>query len=146
VAGTLKFAGDDELRADISFDLPITTRLERAGQKLPAGGGDIGKAVLAHFAAMATGDKEKILATAPPDVRAEQRKAMEDPSAKEMLAFLAETTPTQVQVTGGVVDGDSAVLDFTGVSGGEKVRGTIDGTRIDGRWYFNNTSTSSGSE
>jgi hypothetical protein len=144
VAGSLKFPGDDEMSADIRFDLPITRKLERSGTKLAAGGGEIGKALIAHFAAMASGDKNKLLEVTPPDRRAMQKEMMDAPDAAEMFDFLKAMTPTQIVVTGGVVNGDSAVLDFTGKRDGQTMRGSVDGTKIDGRWYFNNVETTEG--
>ena len=143
VAGSLRFEGE-ERSADLRFDLPVQATLARAGSPLPAGGGEIGKSLLAHFEAMASGDKAKLLQMTPPDHRAEQQAMMDEPDAAAMIAFLAAMAPQQVKVTGGTVDGDSAVLDFTGVRDGAPVKGTVDGMRIDGRWYFNNVSETSG--
>jgi hypothetical protein len=141
VAGSLEFAGDDKLRAQITFDLPITTQIEPSGRKLGAGGGDIGKALLAHFAALASGKKDKVLAATVPERREEQRRAMDDPTMQEMLAFIAASTPTQVKVSGGVVDGETAVLEFTGLGNGKPLHGTAEATRVGGHWYFVNTRT-----
>lgn len=142
IKGRIAFEGD-ELAADVSFDLAVQAALARPGTPLPAGGGEIGKALLAHFEAMASGDATRILAMAPPDRRAEQERMMADADSKAMLGFLAAMTPRKVVVTGGSVDGDQATLDFTGEEGGgSKVKGTVEGTRVDGRWYFNDVSTS----
>jgi hypothetical protein len=142
VAGSLRWQGEDKA-ADLRFDLPVQASLERPGQKIAAGGGEIGKALVAHFEAMASGDKERLLAMTPPDRRAETKAMMDDPEATAMLGFLAAMAPREVRVTGGVVDGDTAVVDYEGVRDGAKVRGSIDGTRMEGRWYFNNASESS---
>jgi hypothetical protein len=143
VAGALRFT-TDERGADLRFDLPVQATLARAGTPLPAGGGEIGRELLAHFAAMASGDKDRLLAVTPPDRRAEQKAMMDEPDAAPMIALLAGMAPREVVVTGGTRDGDSAVLEFTGTRDGAKLAGTIDGTRVDGRWYFNNVSETSG--
>lgn len=143
VAGALRFDGA-ERSADLRFDLPVQATLARAGTPLPAGGGGIGKALLEHFAAMASGDKAQLLAMTPPDRRAQQQAMMDEPDAAGMIAFLAAMAPREVTVVGGSVDGDSAVLEFTGTRDGSPLKGTVDGTRIDGRWYFNNVSETSG--
>lgn len=143
VAGSLRYAGEDRA-ADLRFDLPVQATIARAGTPLPAGGGEIGKALLEHFAAMASGDKAKLLAMTPPERRAQQKAMMDEPDAAAMIAFLAAMAPQQVEVTGGSVDGDSAVLEFSGVRDGAPLKGTVDGMRIDGRWYFNNVSETSG--
>jgi hypothetical protein len=142
VAGSLEWQGEDKA-TDLRFDLPVQASIERPGQKIAAGGGEIGKALVAHFEAMASGDKERLLAMTPPDRRAETKAMMDDPEATAMLGFLAAMAPREVRVTGGVVDGDTAVVDYEGVRDGAKVRGSIDGMRVDGRWYFNNASESS---
>lgn len=143
VAGSLRFEAE-ERSADLRFDLPVSATLARAGTALPAGGGELGKALLAHFEAMASGDKARLLQVTPPDRRAQQKAMMDEPDAAGMIAFLAAMAPQQVKVTGGTVDGDSAVLEFTGVRDGAPLKGTVDGMRIDGRWYFNNVSETSG--
>lgn len=143
VAGALRFDGD-ERSADLRFDLPVQATLARAGTPLPSGGGEIGKALLEHFAAMASGDKAKLLAMTPPEHRAQQQAMMDEPDAAGMVAFLAAMAPREVTVTGGMLDGDSAVLEFTGIRDGSPLKGTVDGMRIDGRWYFNNVSETSG--
>jgi hypothetical protein len=142
IAGSLDWQGEDKA-TDLRFDLPVQASLERPGQKIPAGGGEIGKALVAHFEAMASGDKQRLQEATPPDRRAEQKEMMEAPEAAAMLGFLAAMAPREVRVTGGVVDGDTAVVDYEGVRDGGKVRGSIDGMRVDGRWYFNNASESS---
>jgi hypothetical protein len=143
VAGRLAYDGESR-SLDLRFDLPIEATLARAGTPLPPGGGEIGEALLAHFAAMASGDKAKLLAMTPPDRRADQQAMMDEPDATGMIAFLAAMAPREVEVTGGSRDGDSAVLEFTGVRDGAALKGTVDGTRIEGRWYFNNVSETSG--
>lgn len=143
VTGSLQFTSDDRA-ADLRFDLPVQATLARAGKPLPAGGGEIGRALLAHFAAMASGDKARLLQITPPDRRAQQKAMMDEPDAAGMLEFLAGMAPRDVVVTGGTLDGDSAVLEFTGKRDGEAVKGTIDGTLVEGHWYFNNVSETSG--
>lgn len=140
IAGSFAFT-DGEDKVDARFNLPITRTVKRAGQPLPAGGGEPGKAVLANFAAARSGDLEKLKALSPPEKR--QQMESVDASEKEMmLGFLKATTPTGVKILGGTVDGDSALVDFQGKSDGQKVKGTVEVERIDGRWYVESVNTS----
>ncbi len=139
VAGKVDWTnGDTAIK--VGFDLPITAKLERPGTPLPTNGGDPGKAVLAHFAAMASGDFAKIKAVSHP-----QRVAMMSPGdeaeAKEMIEFLRAMTPTDLSVTGGVIDGDTATVDYTGSRDGKAVSGSAELERVDGRWYVTGTNT-----
>ena len=139
VAGSLEFKNDEDA-ADVRFDLPVTTKVERGGTKLPAGGGEPGAAVVANFQAIEAGDYEKSKALSHP----EKRKMMEENEAesKEMFELMKAITPTDVKITGGLVDGDTATLDFTGKSDGQSVKGTIDVQRFEGKWYLESINTS----
>jgi hypothetical protein len=139
IAGKVDWTDDDSV-IKLSFDLAITTEVERAGTPLPAGGGEPGKAVLAHFAAIATGDLAKIKAVSHPE-RVAMMDATDEAEAREMIGFLQAMTPTGVSVTGGVVDGDTAMVDYTGKRDGGDISGTAELVRVDGRWYVTGTNT-----
>lgn len=140
IAGTFTF-DDDGKTSVVKFDVPIETTITRPGKALPADGGEPGKAVLAHFAAIASGDFERIKAGAHP----ERVKMMEDAGksgeARQMIEMLKMMTPTDVKITGGTVDGERATIDFTGKDGSGPVKGTADVERYQGKWYVTGTST-----
>ncbi len=128
---------DGEDKVDVRFDLPITHEVKRAGSALPPGGGEPGKAVLANFAAMRSGDLEKMKAVASPDKRQEMESAkMPEGDQKAMLEFMKAMAPTDVKILGGTVDGDSALVDYKGKRSGEPTTGTAELRRIDGKWYM----------
>ena len=135
IGGTFVLA-DGEDKIDVRFDLPITREVKRAGSALPPGGGEPGKAVLANFAAMRSGDFEKMKAVAAPDKRQEMESAkMAESDKKAMLDFLKGAAATDVKILGGTVDGDSALVDYKGKRGGQTVKGTAELRRVDGKWY-----------
>ena len=135
IGGSFAFKdGDDAV--DVRFDLPITRQVKRPGSALPAGGGEPGKAVLANFAAMRSGDIEKLKAVSSPDKRTEMESAkMGEGDKKAMLEFLKAAAASDVKILGGTIDGDSALVDYQGKRDGKKVKGTAEVKRIDGKWY-----------
>ena len=141
IAGTFALTdGDDKI--DVRFDMPIMREVKRSGVALPPGGGEPGKAVLAGFRANLSGDYEKIKALRPPEDQKEMDShPMDENEKKAMLGFIKATTPTGAKILGGTVDGDSALVDFEGKSGGEKVKGTAEVQRIDGKWYLGSVNT-----
>ena len=141
IGGSFAFAdGADAI--DVTFDVPILRDVKRAGQSLPAGGGEPGKAVLARFAANLSGDLDKIMALTNPEQRKEMDAHPLDASEKKMMIdFMKATTPTRAKILGGVVDGDSATVDFEGTIDGENARGTAEANRVGGKWYVGAVST-----
>lgn len=140
VAGTFKLNVNGE-KADVTFDLKVESTVARTGTALPADGGEPGKAVLAHYAAIEKNDFKALMATATPEqakMMAESEKAGE---AKEMFKMMRDMSPRKVRITGGTIDGDSALVDFEGVEGGKPVKGTADVNRIAGKWYMAGSST-----
>jgi hypothetical protein len=88
---------DGEEKIDVRFDLPITRSVKRAGSALPPGGGDPGKAVIANFAAMRSGDLDKMKAVAAPDRRQEMESAkMPESDQQAMVEFMKSMAPTDV--------------------------------------------------
>jgi hypothetical protein len=135
IAGSFSFADRDD-KIDVQFDLPITREAKRPGSSLPAGGGEPGKAVLAHFAAMRSGDFEKLKAVSSPDKRQEMESAkMEESDRQAMLDFLKAATPADVKIVGGTIDGDTALVDYRGKRDGQGVKGTAEVRRVGGKWY-----------
>ncbi len=139
VAGTFKLNAGGE-KADVTFDLKVESVATPAGTALPADGGEPGRAVMAHFAAIEKGDFKALMATAPPEQRKMMQEAEKSGEAKEMFGMLRAMSPRKVKVTGGTVDGDSALVDYEGVEGGKSVKGTADMVRMGGVWYLTGTS------
>lgn len=141
IAGVLSGTSQgDKIR--LSFDAPIQSTLEPVvvGTPLPSDGGEPGKALALHFAAMQSGDLSKVLALAPP----EQKAAMEKQNPEQiqkMLGLMKTMTPSDVQITGGRIDGDKAWVDFRGKKSGQAVTGTADMARSAGQWRVSKIST-----
>jgi hypothetical protein len=128
---------DGEEKIDVRFDLPITRSVKRAGSALPPGGGDPGKSVIANFAAMRSGDLEKMKAVAAPDKRQEMEAAkMPEGDQQAMLEFMKSMAPTDVKILGGTIDGDTALVDYQGKRAGQPTKGTAEVKRVDGKWYM----------
>ena len=142
IAGSFKLkSGDDDV--DVKFDVKVESKtLARAGTALPAGGGEIGKALMDANAAIRSGDLKKIKAVSPPDRIAAIEESEKSGEAKDMLEMLKLMTPTITKVTGGSVDGDDATLDWTGTDDGNPVKGTAKMKKVSGKWYNTGTSTS----
>lgn len=140
VAGTLRLK-DDADSVDVTFDLKVESTVTRAGTALPAGGGEPGRAVLAHFAAIEKNDFKALMATAPPERRAMMEEAERSGEAKELFKMMRDMSPRKVKVVGGTVDGDDAFVDFEGVDDGRPVKGVAECVRIGGTWYMTGTST-----
>ena len=122
---------------DVHFDLPITRSVKRAGSALPPGGGEPGKAVIANFAAMRSGDFEKMKAVAAPDKRQEMESAnMPESDKQAMIEFMKSMAPSDVKILGGTIDGDSALVDYQGKRAGQPTKGTAEVKRVDGKWYM----------
>lgn len=140
VAGTFKLNANGE-KADVTFDLKVESVAARAGTALPADGGEPGRAVLAHFAAIEKNDFKALVATAPPERRQMMQAAEKSGEAKEIMEMMRAMSPRKVKITGGTVDGDNAMVDYEGVEGGKPVKGTADVVRIAGAWYLTGTSS-----
>lgn len=135
VAGTFRMK-DGADSADVTFDLKIESDLPRPGVALPAGGGEPGAAVLAHFAAIEKNDFKALKATAQPAQLEMMEAAEKSGEAKEMFKMMREMSPRKVRVLGGTVDGDSALVDFEGVAEGRPAKGVAECVRIGGKWYM----------
>jgi hypothetical protein len=143
IAGTFT-VGDSTA---ITFDLPISaSTLERPGEPLPADGGEPGRVLLARMKAIHDGDMETLMANTPPDQAEEMRQSVASGEAEQLLAMAKLFTPTDIAVTGGRQDGDTAWVDFTGLESGSKVTGTGKLLRVDGSWRVESVNTSQSSD
>ncbi len=141
IAGTFNYKNaEDDI--NVSFDLAIESVAKRAGTALPANGGEPGKAALAHFGAIEKGDFNALKAGAHPDKRKMMEASEKSGEAKEMFEFMRKMMPTKVKILGGTVDGDNAMLDFEGMEGKSKVKGTVEVTREGAKWYVGSVNTS----
>lgn len=140
VAGAfrLKMPGDT---ADVTFDLKVESTVAPAGTPLPPDGGEPGKAVMAHFAAIEKNDFKALMATAQPEQAKMMAASEKSGEAKEMFKMMREMSPRKVKITGGTVDGDDALIDFDAVEGGKPVKGVAECVRIAGKWYMTGTNT-----
>ena len=126
----------------LKFDAPIQSTLVPVvlGKPLPSDGGEPGKALNAHFAAMQSGDLTKILAISPP----EQREAMQKRSpeeVKKMLSLMQTMALTEPKITGGSIDGEKAWVNFTGTRNGKVLTGKAKMARTSGMWRVIKIST-----
>ena len=135
LAGTLAYNNGDNT-ANLTFDLPVESdKLQRPGKPLAADGGEPGKALLRHVAAIHSGNIDQLMAESPPEQRAEMQKAKASGEAKDMLPMIQSMTPKDIKLLGGVLDGDAAQVDFQGMLGGQPQKGTAELSRIGGVWY-----------
>jgi len=147
MAGHYHYASDDKEGpiCDIEFDVPIIGDQAHApplpGQPLPAGGGEPGKAYLALNHAMLTGDVDALSHLLAPAQAAEMQKARNTPEFGQQLLMMRAMTASKVRIKGGRIDGDHATLEFDGEEGGEPRSGTVEMTRVDGRWTVVKEST-----
>ncbi len=143
ITGRMKYGETGADHVHVDFDVPIQASIARAGKALPADGGEPGKTVRAHFAAIHKGDIEQMKAQAHPERRKEMEGEMEA-QMREMIGFVQAMTPKNVKITGGTVDGDSAIVDYVGTDDSGQVKGTAELERFEGQWYVSGTSNSSG--
>ena len=142
VAGSMRWGEADGEHVHVAFDLaiqpgtPAATASRLQGTPLPADGGAPGKAMLAHFAALAAGDWAAFKAAAEPDRRAMMEESEKGGEHLQMFEFLRSFAPQKLRISGGTVADDRAEVDFTGESDGSPVKGYAELARIDGRWYY----------
>jgi hypothetical protein len=146
VAGRMQYASEGGESIDLEFDLPIAGgasggKVERPGKPLPADGGAPGKAVLAHFAAAAGGDWNKLKSISHPDQRSQMEASEKAGEHQAMFEFLQKFTPRKVRITGGTIDGEHAQVDYTGEEQGRPVTGIAEAVQFEGKWYFAGNTT-----
>jgi hypothetical protein len=146
VAGTVSIPADDffdeTYEYSVTFDLPIVSKpapKPLPGTKLPAGGGDPGKAYEAYRKVIAAGDIAGIRKLVIP----EMAKQTEGPEFKEMLPVIQAMSPKKIKITGGSVDGDNATLLVDSLDE-KNTHGTITMRREAGQWKLAKESWKSG--
>ena len=125
-----------EIRADFSAPvlkakLPEPLPSAKNGKKLPANGGDPGKAYQAHRKAIRDKDLAALRRTAPDP----QTKDMSDSDLEKAIDFMNTISPAAPKITRGYVKGKRAVLYVEGVVDGEKQYGTVEMVAKGKAWY-----------
>jgi hypothetical protein len=146
VAGRYRYVDDDDgFECDVTFDVPRLGDPKDAppppGTPLPRGGGEPGRAYLALNAAMRAGDVDALAKLLPPDRVAAMEAARGTPDFAAQMAMMQAMAPTDVVITGGRRDGDTAWLEFTATEFGQPRAGTATMARRDGRWVIVEEST-----
>ena len=101
----------------------------RKSGKLPRGGGEPGKAYLAYFAALESGDVAKVKA-----LKLAEIEGWDDDEIRMWIPRKRDQEVQKVKVTGGTIQGDKAVLDVTAEQIGQPAWGKVDMTRAGGVW------------
>ncbi len=128
--GTVEFFDD---RYEFSLTFAAAPQAE-TGTPLPADGGEPGRAYLAHFELMGSGDWDKIRQEIPEDeLEGIKQLGLSD---EEVLEFLTLFRPSEVEIVGGTLDGDTAYLDVKMVMDGEPGTGTITMEKQDDKWVL----------
>ncbi len=125
-----------EIKAEFSAPLlkaklPEPLPSAKNGKKLPANGGDPGKAYQAHRKAIRDKDIAALRRTAP-DPRT---KEMSDSDLEKAIDFMNTISPATPKITRGYVKGSRAVLYVEGVVDGEKQYGTVEMAAKGKTWY-----------
>ena len=141
IAGRARTTSPQKSFKDVtySYDITFSTAFkplpsEKAGKKLPAGGGELGKAYLAHNRKILSMDIAEIRKAAPPG---ELDKTSDD-ELRAMLALAVAMTPKDVEITEGYVNGEQGLLYVIGIFDKEKKYGTVEMARKDGEWVVVN--------
>lgn len=108
------------------------------GTRLPAGGGEPGKAYLAFDKALRSGNINDIKKFVPVDGGGMPPLDPKDPETKEMIEFLQMMQPKDLKITEGWIAGDEATLTVVG-DGGQST-GTILMKKEQGSWRIRNQS------
>ena len=142
ISGSVSTAKEEEFlkhsyKTDVRFHAVLRESFREApapdaktGRKLPAGGGEPGKAWMALHAAILRKDVAMIRKMSRPG----EMPDMSDDDLKKGLELMAAMTPEKIVIEGGYVRDDDAVLYMTGLQGGEKQYGTVRLSRIAGSW------------
>ena len=137
LAGTVSYKGEDR-QFDVTFDVPMPPKTW--GDPLPKDGGAPGKAWLAYHAALEARDKKAIYALLDADMKAMWAKDEKDGDLDGWIEFLWHDQHTMlktIQMGGGFVNGDRAVVLFTGSNTFiDHLYGEALLRREDGAWLF----------
>jgi hypothetical protein len=115
VEGSLRTAKEEEFfgtkwQYDATFHAAAAPPpAAKNGQPLPAGGGAPGAAYAAYLEALKSGD----IAALRKAVSADRAKSMDSPEFPKTLKMVQVMQPENVKVTGGTLDGATAMLDAT---------------------------------
>lgn len=116
----------------VKFDAEYLPERKVVGD-LPADGGEAGAAVEAQMKAVASGDRDQILATLTQKQR-DMFAKMSPEEQKQALADTAEFAPKNVRATGGVLYDGYAIVKFDAEDLGEKIVGTALVSKEGGHW------------
>ncbi len=142
ISGSVSTAKEEEFlehpyKTDVRFHAVLRESFREApapdaktGRKLPAGGGEPGKAWMALHAAILRKDVATIRKMSRPG----EMPDISDDDLKKGLELMAAMTPEKIVIEDGYVRDDDAVLYMTGLQGGEKQYGTVRLSRIAGSW------------
>lgn len=136
---------DDGFECNVFLSLPRLGDPANAppppGTPLPAGGGEPGKAYLAMNAAIRAGDIDAMAKLLPADRLAQMEEARKSPEFEAQLELMQAMAPSDVVITGGRVDGDTAWVEFTAVEFEQPRVGTATLKKEGGRWVMVEEST-----
>lgn len=130
---------DDTYHYDFTFSASLSNPDAVVGEALPAGGGEPGLAYLKWVETVHSGDLNVLRSIVPPDL-AEQIDNASAEEAMEQLEFFQLTTPANVKILGGSIDGDTAILKVEGTMEGENVGAEVELTRMGEYWIPTKTS------
>jgi hypothetical protein len=123
-----------------AFDLPGAPDL---GTALPPGGGDAGKAYLAHLAALKKGDVDALARTMSKQRAGELLAHRNDADFKMLFGFIRSQALQDPKYVSGHVKGDDATLEYTGKGeGGSAKTTTVTMVREGGAWKVAKESSS----
>lgn len=130
IQGTIEYF-DDQFELSLKF---AAAPLAETGTPLPPHGGEPGKAYVAHFEVMSSGDMDKIRKMVPQEALDDMKEM--GLSEEEVLEFITMSTPSEVEIVGGTLDGDTAYLEVKMVMDGQPGTGTITMEKEDDRWVL----------
>lgn len=131
LVGEKSYSFDALFRATVrTLDPPREEGLVDAknGTRLPAGGGEPGKAYLAFDKAVAKGDLNQLKKFAPEDGGGLPPLDPSDPETKQMLELLKAMQPKNIRITEGWVAGDLATLTVVAEESVDGMKSTSTGT------------------
>jgi hypothetical protein len=146
---------DDDLKCNISFDLPMggggggkagapPPAPKAWGKPLPAGGGAPGAAYMAMHKATLAGDVNGMIKLATKERGAEMEKARKDPEFAGMIELIKAMEPAEVHVVSGQADDKRAELQIAGKEAdGATMKGTAKLVMEGGAWKIEKVDTSS---
>lgn len=120
---------DDKFEFSLKF---AAVPMAETGTPLPGDGGEPGKAYMAYFETMSSGDWEKISKLIPKEELDDMK--MMGLGDEQLLEFLMMMTPSEVEIVGGTLDGDMAYLEVKMVMADQPGTGTITMEKQDGHW------------